>query len=232
MDMDPDGNQVEKIMANRASKKEETRQRILEVSLDLFRERGFRQTTMRDVSKRVGVALGTLYNYFPTKEHIPLYFFEQALERVRQRFPQERQAEMAFEEEIFLLISLQLEEVEPYQEFLHLMVAQAAAPSSRLNLLSLEVQRLKSRYLDFVIDIATAAQDRGELPRMGLDSLLLNGFWAFQLGILLFWLNDESPHQEDTFALLDRTLRFTLEAMRRSLGLEGGEPGTEGAADE
>jgi len=207
-------------MTQRASRKEATRQRILEVSLDLFRERGFRQTTMRDVSRGVGVALGTLYNYFPTKEHLPLYFFEQALERVRQRFPEEREAGMTFEEEIYLLISLQLEEVEPYQEFLHLMVAQAASPSSRLNLLSLEVQRLRSHYLDFVTDIALAAQERGELPRLGLDSLMLNGFWAFQLGLLLFWLNDESPNKEDTFVLLDRTLRFTLDALRQGLEVE------------
>ncbi|MEM7355399.1 MAG: hypothetical protein AAF657_31595, partial [Acidobacteriota bacterium] len=163
-----------------------------------------------------------IYNYFPTKEHIPLFFFEQALERVQQRFPEERQDGMAFEEEVFLLITLQLEEVEPYQDFLHLMVAQAASPSSRLNLLSLEVQRLKRRYLDFVTDLASAAQDRDELPRLGFDSLLLNGFWAFQLGLLLFWLNDESAKKEDTFVLLDRSLRFTLDALRRGTA-EGAE---------
>lgn len=204
-------------MANRETRKEATRQRILDVSLELFRDKGFRQTTMRDVSKQVGIALGTIYNYFPTKENIPLFFFEQALERVQQRFPEERTAEMAFEEEIFLLIALQLEEVEPYQDFLHLMVAQAASPSSRLNLLSLDVQRLKSRYLDFVTDLASAAQEREELPHLGFDSLVLNGFWAFQLGLLLFWLNDESPNKEDTFVLLDRSLRFTLDALRRGM---------------
>lgn len=45
-----------------------TRQAILDAALDLFGERGFFGTTLRDVASAVGVRESAIYNYFPGKE--------------------------------------------------------------------------------------------------------------------------------------------------------------------
>lgn len=45
-----------------------TRQAILDAALDLFGERGFFGTTLRDVARAVGVRESALYNYFPSKD--------------------------------------------------------------------------------------------------------------------------------------------------------------------
>jgi len=49
---------------------------ILETALKLFTERGFHGTSTAQISKDAGVATGTLFNYFPTKEDLinSLYF--------------------------------------------------------------------------------------------------------------------------------------------------------------
>jgi AcrR family transcriptional regulator len=49
---------------------------ILEAALKLFTERGFHGTSTAQISKEAGVATGTLFNYFPTKEDLinNLYF--------------------------------------------------------------------------------------------------------------------------------------------------------------
>ena len=52
------------------AKAEETRNRILDAALRLFRERGFAQTTMRDVATEAGVATGAAYYYFRSKEEL------------------------------------------------------------------------------------------------------------------------------------------------------------------
>jgi len=207
-------------MSLREDHKEKTRRRILEVALALFREKGFRQTTMRDIADGAGIALGTTYNYFPTKEHIALAFFEQALDRVLARHRHECPRDATIEEAAFSLIALEIEEVEPFREFLDLVVAQATMPTSPLHPFSLDAQRLKSRYLDYVGERLREAIDRGELPPLGFESMLLSAFWIFQVGMILFWLNDVSPHQEETWALLDRSLSFILGAMRQGGGLE------------
>jgi AcrR family transcriptional regulator len=45
-----------------------TRQAILDAALDLFGERGFFGTSLRDVARAVGVRESALYNYFPGKD--------------------------------------------------------------------------------------------------------------------------------------------------------------------
>ena len=207
-------------MTLRENHRERTKRQILDVALALFQEKGFRPTTMRDIADRAGIALGTTYNYFPTKEHLALYFFEAALERVLARHRREAPAGASLEEKVFLLISLELEEVEPYREFLNVIVTQAMVPTSPLHPYSLENQRLKNRHLEYVAELVREAIDRGELPALGYESMMLSAFWVFHLGMVMFWLNDESPHKEDTWVLLDKSLRFILGALRQESGAE------------
>ena len=49
---------------------------IMEAALKLFTERGFHGTSTAQISKEAGVATGSLFNYFPTKEDLinSLYF--------------------------------------------------------------------------------------------------------------------------------------------------------------
>src|SRR5215470_16290394 len=49
---------------------EETRRQIVETALALFRERGFEQTTIRDIAAEAGLSLGAAYYYFKSKEAI------------------------------------------------------------------------------------------------------------------------------------------------------------------
>jgi AcrR family transcriptional regulator len=59
-------------------KSEATRARVLEAALALFRERGFEKTTMRDVARRSGLALGAAYYHFASKDALVMAFYERA----------------------------------------------------------------------------------------------------------------------------------------------------------
>lgn len=47
---------------------DERRKEILEAATELFREQGFELTTVREIARRAGMAAGTVYLYFPSKE--------------------------------------------------------------------------------------------------------------------------------------------------------------------
>lgn len=200
-------------MGRRETKKEATQKKILEVSLRLFQTAGFEKTTMRDIAAKCGIALGTTYNYFPTKEHLALYFFETALDDVLQRYRREEPKDASLEEKLFLLLSLELERIAPYEEFLNIIVTHAVVPGSRLHPFSADSRRLKAKHLDFVAGLFDAAKKKGELQTFGMDDMLRNAFWIFHLGIMMFWLNDASRKKEDTYVLLDKSLRFILAAL-------------------
>src|ERR1700683_5503178 len=64
--------------ATPTKKSEETRTRILEAALALFRKRGFEKTTMREIAQESGVALGAAYYYFDSKDALVMGFYERA----------------------------------------------------------------------------------------------------------------------------------------------------------
>src|SRR5271165_6484450 len=99
----------------RVKNKENTRQAILRAALELFAENGFYRATTKAISRKAGIAEGTLFNYFQTKEDLALYFFEQELDEVikwYERDPRVKRARLA--EKLFAIIHRFLERLAPY----------------------------------------------------------------------------------------------------------------------
>lgn len=72
----------------RERKKDETRRRIFEVAIALFREKGFEATTVDEITERADVARGTFFNYFPRKESVFSYIAEQQTAAIEEMRPQ------------------------------------------------------------------------------------------------------------------------------------------------
>ena len=52
---------------------------ILTVAADLFRQRGYRATTLDEIARRIGVSKPTLYGYFRSKEELLAAIFHRAM---------------------------------------------------------------------------------------------------------------------------------------------------------
>lgn len=59
-------------MGLRERKKERTRQGILAATHDLFLRKSYDETTMEEIAEHAELAVGTLYNYFPSKGELLL----------------------------------------------------------------------------------------------------------------------------------------------------------------
>jgi TetR/AcrR family transcriptional regulator, cholesterol catabolism regulator len=67
------------VPSRRERKKEETRHRIFHAAIDLFREKGFEQTTVDDITEKADVAKGTFFNYFRRKDAVLAFLSESRL---------------------------------------------------------------------------------------------------------------------------------------------------------
>lgn len=56
--------------------REQREQLILQAAEELFLERGFHETSVDDIASRVGIAKGTVYLHFPSKEELVLVLIE------------------------------------------------------------------------------------------------------------------------------------------------------------
>jgi AcrR family transcriptional regulator len=191
----------------RNQNKEKTKQAILKAALELFAEKGFYNTSTRAISRKAGIAEGTLFNYFETKEDLALYFFEREMDEVIEWFegnPRMKRAGLV--EKLFAIIHHSLERLEPYQDFIGAVFLRALAPSSKLSPWRLHNRERELRYLRFIRNILAEAELEDRFPPLG-DF----GAYAFRLlhsAIISYWLQDCSRGKEQTLALLDRCLKL------------------------
>jgi AcrR family transcriptional regulator len=197
----------------RNQNKERTKERILRAALDLFREQGLERTTTRQISRKAGIAEGTLFNYFKTKEDLALFFFEKETEDLIEWFGREKRLQKApLPEKLFAIIHRQLEYIAPYEDFIGAVFFRALQPRSSLSPLSLESQELRVKYLRFIRDVLARAEEDGEIPHVG--DFGAYGVGLFYLGIVTHWLQDASRGKQRTLALLDRALKVGTKILR------------------
>jgi len=60
------------------------RKEIFDASAHLFLEKGFNETSMREIAEAAGVGKSTLYDYFKTKDEIILFCFDQEIDKITQ----------------------------------------------------------------------------------------------------------------------------------------------------
>lgn len=64
----------------REKKKTARKDRIFAAAVDLFNKKGFSNTSMQDIAEKSNVAVGTLYNYFPSKHDLLLDIIQEQME--------------------------------------------------------------------------------------------------------------------------------------------------------
>ncbi|HKV39117.1 MAG TPA: TetR/AcrR family transcriptional regulator, partial [Blastocatellia bacterium] len=84
-----------------AQQKAQVRVAIERSAERLFRKHGFAAATTRQIATAAGVATGTVFNYFPTKDHLGLSLLRGALEAGNQDFELHRRGDESLAEELF-----------------------------------------------------------------------------------------------------------------------------------
>lgn len=60
---------------------QETKDRIRKAAVEIISEEGFFNTRMQDIADQAGLAVGTIYNYFSSKDKVLAYIFKAEMER-------------------------------------------------------------------------------------------------------------------------------------------------------
>jgi AcrR family transcriptional regulator len=197
----------------RAKNKEATRQRIVSAALHLFNTKGFEAATTKQIAHRAGVAEGTVFNYFETKEDIALHFFEREVDHAVSVVRNKKSLRRApLEERLFALIQSQIDFLAPYEKFIGAAFVRALQPSSKLAF-SLQAFALRARYLAFVQELIE--ESRPTTSTNAMTWIAPQAFWIYYLGVLLYWLHDTSLDKQNTLAFLDRSLRLGVSVLRK-----------------
>ena len=150
-----------------AKVKEATRARILEAARELFTTHGFAETTTRDLAKAAGVANGTLFNYFTSKEAVAMELVDEALRRGHSSFETGTADAATFDEDLFSYVAAGLRELRPYRSFIRPVLEASLGPIARPP--PGADDSAQARHLEAVHGLALQ-HGRGEFPRWHCSS--------------------------------------------------------------
>ncbi len=191
----------------RERNKREKRSRILAAARELFEERGFEQTTGRQICERAGVGTGTLFLYVNDKRELLLWVFEEDARRILTQ----RRLDAGSPVERWLSI---------LGPFLTLYARNPRLSASYVQELLFRPERppeliqLNQDLRDVVRDIAREAQTAGDLRR-DVDAeeiaLLVVGQYAY---LVQLWLGVGALGARQVRTRLRRGLTLLLEGLQ------------------
>jgi len=192
---------------------EDTRRRIYEAALEMFREKGFEETTMRDIAAKAGVALGGTYYYYSSKDAIVLAFYREMQEASTSQVSEGLADKKKLKERIRAVIDERLKLLEPNRKFCAALFRHAPDSDDPLSPFSEETRSIR----DAAIEQMRIALESGDVKiPADLKPRLPYLLWLYQMALIMFWLYDRSPNQERTQQLMNKSVGLLVNLLRVS----------------
>ena len=192
-------------------KGERTRNKILEVALTLFRERGYEDTTMRAVAEGAGVSLGNAYYYFRSKDHLIHGYYAQSHRDHLEVCEPLLRAESDLLVRLRGVLNAKITTSAPYHRFAGTLFRSAADPKSPLNPFAEESRDVRQQATELMGRVVSGSETRVAGP---LSEDVPELLWLYLMGVILFWIHDDSPDTRRTYRLIDHTSRIVARLVR------------------
>lgn len=165
------------------SKGERTSRAIVDAAYDLIVKRGYAATSMRQIADKAGLALGSIYNHFPSKEEVFVAV-------IQDRHP--------LLQIVPLLDTVEGETVEAFaSNAAHTLIAELGHHPEFLNLLLIEIVEFKGEHVPVVFKkmlpmieqlasrLSNLQGNMREIPQFVLARAFLGMFFSFFITELL-----------------------------------------------
>jgi AcrR family transcriptional regulator len=197
----------------RTRKSDQTRHRILEAALELFRERGFEATTMRDIARACEIALGATYYHFASKEAIVLAFYELAKDEMSGPLDEVARGAKSLQQGLQAVLDIKFAYFAPNRKFLGALFPHAADPQDPLSPFSDQNRPIRLADQDCFRQLL--ASTKTTVPA-DLTPFVPDVLWLYQMALILIWIYDRSPGQRRTRNILAKSLPVVVKLIELS----------------
>jgi len=177
-------------------KGEETRDRIYDAALALFRERGFDATTMRDVAAAAGMSLGAAYHYFPSKDAIVLAYYDRVQREHARRVAAEATADKPLVQRLGIAFHSKYDILRDDRPLMGALLRFAGDPNHPLSFFGASTRHHRLESMAVFKDALGDERLSDDVARVAPVAL-----WALHMGLLLYFLHDTSSGARRTAAL-------------------------------
>jgi AcrR family transcriptional regulator len=190
---------------------ERTEEAILQTALELFRSRGFDRTTMRDIARAAKVATGAAYYYFSSKEAIVSAYYDQVQRVHAEKAREEWKEKSGLRERLGVVLHSKLEILKDDRRFLGALFRYTGDPGHPLSVFGKGTESQRAQSIAIFREAITGTGLSEEMHQF-----LPVALWLAHLGMILFFIYDETIGQQKTHNLVDGLLDLLKQAIEWS----------------
>jgi len=183
-----------------------TKNLIFESAIKTFSESGYRGATMDDIASNAGLAKGTLYYNFASKEEIFNFIVEEGLQILQNQVIEVQYMNMEPIEKLIKICKIQLTFLYGYTNFFKVVMSQLWGTENRQT----ELRGKIRKYINEIEINIKAAMENGQIEK-GDTELMAFQFFGSLCSSAIY----ESIHIEEISLenIIDSTIRFTLKGL-------------------
>jgi TetR/AcrR family fatty acid metabolism transcriptional regulator len=167
------------------------RERILDAAVRVFARKGFHATRVSEVAKAAGVADGTIYLYFESKDHLLISLFEHRVERLLAYLETELPRAPSASHRLQRIIELQLGLLEGERDLAEVVTVILRQSTKLMK----EYAAPKfNAYLDVIAGVIAEGQAAGELRDDVSPHLAARAVFGALDGITMTWALGKAEH--------------------------------------
>ncbi|MFH1502541.1 MAG: TetR/AcrR family transcriptional regulator [Candidatus Eisenbacteria bacterium] len=166
------------------------REKIISAAAKFFGDKGYHNTTTAEIADAAGVAAGTIYIYFRSKEELLVAVFEEFLGVHMDRLREGVAREADPESKVRRLISLGLELMEENPESAKIFLSQLRQSTEMIKMVT---KRSSRAYKDIIEEVLEEGVRRGVCRKMNVRAGASMLFGAFQ-STVLDWVADDCSY--------------------------------------
>lgn len=167
------------------------RERIIGAAATLFGDKGYHNTTTAEIAESAGVAAGTIYIYFSSKEELLVAVFEEFLGVHMDRLREGVVREVGPEAKLRRLLKLGLELMERNPDSARIFLSQLRQSTSMIKMVA---KRSSRAYKDIIESILEEGIRAGVCRQMNVRAVASMLFGAYQ-SMVLDWVADDCSYQ-------------------------------------
>jgi TetR/AcrR family fatty acid metabolism transcriptional regulator len=172
------------------------RERIIAAAGRFFGEKGYHNTTTAEIADAAGVAAGTIYIYFKSKEELLVAVFEEFLGVHMERLREGVARQPSPEAKVRTLLSLGLELMEENPDSARIFLSQLRQSTEMIKMVA---KRSSRAYKDIIEDVLEEGIRKGVCRKMNVRATASMLFGAFQTTVL-DWVADDCSYPLNSMA--------------------------------
>ena len=138
-----------------------TKRKIFETSMKLFAEKGYDATSIEEITATVGVAKGTLYYHFSSKEEIFNFLIEEGIKLLQNSVDIKTAKHNNYIDKIKAIVLIQIKIVAKYENIITIILSQFWGTEQR----NKKCQNLVYEYIGQIEKIVQEGIEKGEIKK-------------------------------------------------------------------